>query len=452
VIADSLAWLEHERHSSASQLTHLALVLKKWIMGVQREKATYHTMNLFSRNPERGTLEAQGWVLKTGVEQAKDAIRSVHLAAAAGGRVSPFFFEVLTGDGLPTPPTFFPTNKFTKAFQGFVDTYGVPRYQEANPALWAIVTFPFLFGVMYGDIGHATILTIAAAWMVWNEKALALVKNEMFTMVYYGRYMILLMGLFAIYCGAIYNDVFSLGATPWPSNWYYVGASKEATWSGKDKDVYPFGIDPEWHLSENDLLFFNSLKMKLSVVLGITQMTFGLVLKTSNAIYFGNSIDLFCECIPQLVFMIALFGYMIFLIVLKWSIDWRDPASRPGAPPSLIDTMINIALKPGGLSDPLYEGQIGVQTVILLSVFVCVPVMLFVKPYLVHKQNQAKAAARAGKLHDDEKKGLLKGGASGGASGGAYDLETLDTGAAAGAGAGAGGRVGSRLVERKAWA
>jgi V-type H+-transporting ATPase subunit a len=38
----------------------------------------------------------------------------------------------------------------TSVFQGIVNTYGVPRYREANPALFYIATFPFLFGVMYG--------------------------------------------------------------------------------------------------------------------------------------------------------------------------------------------------------------------------------------------------------------------------------------------------------------
>ena len=54
----------------------------------------------------------------------------------------------------PTAPTYFKTNAFTAAFQEFVDTYGVPRYKEANPALFAAATFPFLYGVMYGDIGE----------------------------------------------------------------------------------------------------------------------------------------------------------------------------------------------------------------------------------------------------------------------------------------------------------
>ena len=42
--------------------------------------------------------------------------------------------------------------------QTMVNTYGVPRYGEANPATIAIVTFPFLFAVMFGDWGHGSLI------------------------------------------------------------------------------------------------------------------------------------------------------------------------------------------------------------------------------------------------------------------------------------------------------
>jgi V-type H+-transporting ATPase subunit a len=63
--------------------------------------------------------------------------------------------------------------------------------------------------------------------------------------------------------------------------------------------------------------------------------------------------------------------------------------------------MINIVLKPGFVSDGMYAGQAGFQTVLLLIVFISVPIMLFVKPVLQHRANQAAHA------HEEEASHLL---------------------------------------------
>lgn len=104
-------------------------------------------------------------------------------------------------------PTYVKTNEFTATYQTIIDTYGVPRYLEANPAVLTIVTFPFFFGMMFGDMGHGSILFFGASVLVlFAESFRGTIPNEALG----ARYLLLLMGLMAFYCGFIYNEFFAV--------------------------------------------------------------------------------------------------------------------------------------------------------------------------------------------------------------------------------------------------
>lgn len=49
----------------------------------------------------------------------------------------------------------------------------VAKYQEANPAVYTIVTFPFLFAVMFGDWGHGICLLLATLYLIGRERKLS---------------------------------------------------------------------------------------------------------------------------------------------------------------------------------------------------------------------------------------------------------------------------------------
>ena len=88
-----------------------------------------------------------------------------------------------------TPPTYFRTNKFTTAYQALVDAYGVANYREVNPALFSVITFPFLFAVMFGDMGHGLIMFLMGLMLVMKERQLGANKNlnEMVKICFDGR-------------------------------------------------------------------------------------------------------------------------------------------------------------------------------------------------------------------------------------------------------------------------
>jgi V-type H+-transporting ATPase subunit a len=66
----------------------------------------------------------------------------------------------------------------------------------------------------------------------------------------------------------------------------------------KEDCNYKFGVDPSWYLGKNELAFMNSLKMKLSVILGVTQMALGVCMKAFNAVQYRRPIDFIFEFIP----------------------------------------------------------------------------------------------------------------------------------------------------------
>lgn len=47
-----------------------------------------------------------------------------------------------------------------------------------SAAPYTIITFPFLFAVMFGDCGHGTVMLLAALWMVLNERRLLAQKTD----------------------------------------------------------------------------------------------------------------------------------------------------------------------------------------------------------------------------------------------------------------------------------
>jgi V-type H+-transporting ATPase subunit a len=62
--------------------------------------------------------------------------------------------------------------------------------------------------------------------------------------------------------------------------------------------VYPFGVDPIWFASKNELNYVNSLKMKLSVIFGVLQMSLGVFMKALNTLYFKQYLEFTFEFIP----------------------------------------------------------------------------------------------------------------------------------------------------------
>ncbi|KAM7184650.1 V-type proton ATPase subunit A [Naviculisporaceae sp. PSN 640] len=398
--------LQNTETTLKAELGQISRSLAAWMVLVAKEKAVYNTLNLFSYDRARRTLIAEGWCPKNDLPLIRSTLQDVTNRA---GLSVPSIINVIHTN--KKPPTYLKTNKFTEAFQTIVNAYGTATYQEVNPAIPVIVTFPFLFAVMFGDFGHAVIMLSAALAMIYWEKPLKKVTFELFAMVYYGRYIALVMATFSIFTGLIYNDVFSKSMTLFQSQWEWQvpeGYKTGQTVVAKLRDNnyrYPFGLDWRWHGTENDLLFSNSYKMKMSIILGWAHMTYSLCFSYINARKFKKPVDIWGNFVPGMIFFQAIFGYLVVCIIYKWCVNWfpmttpENPNPVNRNPPGLLNMLIYMFLQPGSIPDgeELYSGQSFVQVTLLLLAVAQVPILLFLKPFwLRYENNRARAKGYRG--------------------------------------------------------
>merc|ERR1712061_450759 len=218
---------------------------------------------------------------------------------------------------------------------------------------------------------------------------------------------------FATFAGFMYNDFFSIGLPIFESGWEDTDGDGEFepkydVLNSGGPGPYPFGLDWAGGGASNELLYVNSLKMKLSVLFGVLQMIVGVLLRWSNALYFSNMTDFIFECIPMMVFMLCFFGWMDVMILYKWT----HPIDNA---PNIINSLICMAM---GQEDhnPLWPGSVEMAQTLMKYTVISVPFMLFPKPFILLAQHNAaekKKAAGDNLLAADEEAGASHGGGHG---------------------------------------
>jgi V/A-type H+-transporting ATPase subunit I len=139
------ATLAHMRETRIRTMRHLF-----WQIHASRTLAK--TITRYGRL--RYTYLITGWVPDTQITALKQKIEAVS---------DQIMIEINPPDpaevyqipvALENPP-------LIKSFEGLVTNYGYPRYGELDPTPITALTFPLVFGLMFGDVGHGLILTLA---------------------------------------------------------------------------------------------------------------------------------------------------------------------------------------------------------------------------------------------------------------------------------------------------
>lgn len=215
----------------------------------------------------------EGYVPKDHVQELTNSVQQ-----SLNGRVVSFVKEEETSASVPVS---FKYPRFFKLFDSITNLYGSPSYNEVNPTPIMALSFPILFGLMFGDLGHGLSLAL-----------LGLVFYRFFGSMKKIGLVLIITGLAGAIIGALlYGEFF--------------GQSLH----------HLVGYEPPLHPSE-DLMTM----LKISLFVGVAHISLGLFLSFANSLIQRRYSTAFLVSLPKLALYIG-FIYVIFGFGLNL-MDW----------------------------------------------------------------------------------------------------------------------------------
>jgi V/A-type H+-transporting ATPase subunit I len=210
---------------------------------LQIEKYLDEASHFFGKTSKTYLLKA--WVPALYVDRAVDVIRK-----AAGGYST---ISVEDPEEKEEPPTMLGNPGFATPVELLTNTYGTPPYRKIDPTLMMTISFPVMFGFMFGDIGQGLILALIGFFIGFYLKL-----DEVYRR--FGR-IIFYCGLAAIMGGFLYGSIFGLEGEALK---HYLGIE----------------LHPLWLSPLNDV----STLITFALYVGLVQLSLGCVLNIINNI------------------------------------------------------------------------------------------------------------------------------------------------------------------------
>ncbi|MGD6934193.1 MAG: V-type ATP synthase subunit I [Candidatus Bathyarchaeia archaeon] len=162
------------------------------------------------------------------------------------------------------PPTRISHNMFVRPFEELTKLYGLPKYNEIDPTPIMAITFPILFGLMFGDLGHGLLLLIGGLTVGKLIRKNQGMKNLCYIMA--------ACGVSACVAGVLFGEFFGLKMF-------------EPLWFSPFENVFTF------------LIF--------CMFVGIAQILVGLAIEMGNYIVNHKIADAVLTSIPKIAFFIG---------------------------------------------------------------------------------------------------------------------------------------------------
>ena len=163
----------------------------------------------------------KGWVaersiqnLTEGALQACNGLVAVH-TDPSDGEARTLHGETIENGAEPkqqqTPPTLVKVPGWTKPLQSVIDNFGIPSYHETNPLVFMILTFPLIYGLMFGDFGEGPLFLALGLFLLWLKRKKVKIF-EIGQLFVNGAELIVMLGIGVTIFGFLFGDFFGFEA------------------------------------------------------------------------------------------------------------------------------------------------------------------------------------------------------------------------------------------------
>ncbi len=277
-----LTRLVEEAKSKAAR-TNKTLIIEGWIPTNKREE--------FTEAVEKG---AEGYSAILFLNPVNEATKKCKIETQSNVAEHGIDRYPHTPECFETPPSMIKNPRIAYVYEKIVTGFGLPNYFEVDPTIFMVISFPVIFGLMFGDVGHGILLLFFSVLLyLVNKKGVE--TSELFEYMLKGSPLLIMCSIAAIFFGFLYGELFG-------SEQYFhildqniheifgfsvleiVEGSSHTLESGLS-EIAGFSIPIPFPFSpfENPMLL-----LLISLYVAIIQITFGLILGLVNELRKGN--------------------------------------------------------------------------------------------------------------------------------------------------------------------
>lgn len=267
-------------------------MLQYLLMRLTAKKLIFQVINEMPHTREVYFFE--GWVTKERLKEFSKIIKNKSEGMGALIQKNEISTDIKKATKkIGKPPSLIKYPRVTGIFASFAaitKAFGVPDYYEFDPTPFFLITFPVLFGMMYGDVGHGVLLFVITFLIYISRNRFSFNKGSVINYAIDGAPLLMFCSISSIIFGFLYGEMF--GSEEW---FFQITGIKEAIW-----------FSPMHH--PNALL-------KYSLYAGIIQISFGIIINIWNKISSKQFKDALFGTVPFLIFY---FSFSYLLISRGW--------------------------------------------------------------------------------------------------------------------------------------